>query len=45
MNLVFTVTVMVTKKLFIEPLVAVGLTENSFTIVGVRIPFPVLEGA
>jgi hypothetical protein len=39
MNLVFTVTVMVTKKLFIEPLVAVGLTENSFTIVGVRIPF------
>ena len=39
MNLVFTVTVMVTKKLVIEPLVAVGLTENSFTIVGVRIPF------
>jgi hypothetical protein len=39
MNLVFTVTVLVTKKLFIEPLVAVGLTENSFTIVGLRIPF------
>ena len=39
MNLVFTATVLVTKKLFIEPLVAVGLTENSFTIVGLRIPF------
>ena len=39
MNLVFTVTVLVTKSLFIEPLVAVGLTENSFTIVGLRIPF------
>ena len=39
MNLVFTVTMLVTKRLFIEPLVAVGLTENSFTIVGLRIPF------
>ena len=28
----FTVTVMVTKKLFIEPLVAVGLTENSLRL-------------
>jgi hypothetical protein len=39
MNIVFTTTVMVTKKLFIEPLVAVALTEESFTIVGVRIPY------
>jgi hypothetical protein len=39
MNLIFTTTVQVTRKLFIEPLVAVGMTENSFTIVGLRLPY------
>jgi hypothetical protein len=39
MNLVFTTTVLVTKKLFIEPFIGVGLTEQSFTIVGLRIPY------
>jgi hypothetical protein len=39
MNVFFTTTVMVTKKLFIEPLIGIGLTEQSFTIIGVRIPY------
>jgi hypothetical protein len=39
MNLVFTTTVLVTKKLFLEPFVGVGLTENSFSIVGLRLPY------
>ena len=39
MNLIFTTTIMVTKQLFVEPLVGVGLTEQSFTIVGVRLPY------
>ena len=38
-NLVFTTTVLVTKKLFIEPFVGVGLTEQSFAIIGLRIPY------
>jgi hypothetical protein len=40
-NLVFTTTVLVTKKLFIEPFVGVGLTEQSFAILGLRIPYRV----
>ena len=39
MNLIFATTIMVTKQLFVEPLVGVGLTEQSFTIVGVRLPY------
>lgn len=39
MNLVFTTTVLVTKKLFLEPFAGVGLTEQSFSIVGLRIPY------
>lgn len=39
MNLIFTSTVLVTKQLFIEPLVGVGLTEQSFTIIGLRVPY------
>jgi len=39
MNLLFTTTVLVTKKFFIEPLVGVGLTEQSFTIIGLRVPY------
>jgi hypothetical protein len=39
MNLVFTTTVLVTKKLFIEPFIGVGLTEQSFAIIGLRIPY------
>lgn len=39
MNVFFTTTVMVTKNLFIEPLIGIGLTEQSFTIIGVRIPY------
>jgi hypothetical protein len=42
MNIVFTSTVLVTKKLFIEPFIGVGLTEQSFTIIGLRIPYRVL---
>jgi hypothetical protein len=39
MNLVFTTTVLVTKKLFLEPFAGVGMTENSFSIVGLRVPY------
>ena len=39
MTLLFTTTVLVTKKLFIEPVVGVALTETSFTTIGVRIPY------
>jgi len=39
MNLIFTTTVQVTRNLFIEPLVGVGLTEQSFTLVGLRLPY------
>jgi hypothetical protein len=39
MNVFFTTTVMVTKNLFIEPLIGIGLTEQSFTVIGVRIPY------
>ena len=39
MNLLFTTTVLVTKNFFIEPLVGVALTDQSFTIVGVRLPY------
>jgi hypothetical protein len=39
MNLIFTTTIMVTQHLFVEPLVGVGLTEQSFTMVGVRLPY------
>jgi hypothetical protein len=39
MNLIFTTTVQVTRNVFIEPLVGVGLTEQSFTLVGLRLPY------
>jgi hypothetical protein len=39
MNLVFTTTVLVTKKLFLEPFAGAGLTEHSFTIIGLRVPY------
>jgi len=39
MNLFFTTTVLVTKNFFIEPLVGVALTDQSFTIVGLRVPY------
>jgi len=39
MNVLFTSTVMVTKTLFVEPVIGVGLTEQSFTIIGLRIPY------
>lgn len=39
MNLLFTTTVQVTKNFFIEPLVGVALTDESFTIVGLRVPY------
>jgi hypothetical protein len=39
MNLLFTTTVQVTKNFYIEPVVGVGLTENSFTIIGLRVPY------
>jgi hypothetical protein len=39
MNLVFTTTVIVTKNFSVEPIVGVGLTNESFTIVGLRLPY------
>jgi hypothetical protein len=39
MNLFFTTTVLVTKRFFIEPVVAVALTDQAFTIIGLRIPY------
>jgi hypothetical protein len=39
MNLVFTTTVMVTKNFSVEPLVGVGLTDESFTLIGLRLPY------
>ena len=39
MNLFFTTTVLVTKNLFVEPLVGVALTDQSFTVVGLRVPY------
>ena len=39
MNLIFTTTIMVTKQFFVEPLVGIGMTEQSFAIVGVRLPY------
>ena len=39
MNLIFPTTVQVTRRLFIEPLVGVALTEQSFTLVGLRVPY------
>jgi hypothetical protein len=39
MNLLFTTTVIVTKKFSIEPIFGVPLTDQSFTIVGIRIPY------
>jgi hypothetical protein len=42
LNVIFTTTVLVTKELFIEPFVGVGLTEQSFTIIGIRIPYRLL---
>jgi len=39
MNLFFTTTVLVTKILFVEPLVGVALTDQSFTVVGLRVPY------
>ena len=42
MNLIFTTTVQVTRRLFIEPLVGVALTEQSFTLVGLTRTLPFL---
>jgi hypothetical protein len=39
MNLIFTTTVMVTKNFTVEPLVGVGLTDESFTLIGLRLPY------
>jgi hypothetical protein len=39
MNLVFTTTVLVTKHFFIEPFVSIALTSESFTSIGVRMPY------
>ena len=39
MNVIFTTTVVVTKKLTIEPFVGVPLTDQSFTIFGLRLPY------
>jgi hypothetical protein len=39
MNLVFTATVIVTKHFIVEPMVGVALTDESFTIVGLRLPY------
>jgi len=39
MNAVFTTTILVTKNLFIEPLIGIGMTEQSFAMFGVRIPY------
>lgn len=39
-NLLFTTTVLVTKKLFIEPVVGVGVTDDAFdAILGFRVPY------
>ena len=39
MNVIFTSTIQVNKDFFIEPLVGVGMTDQSFTLVGVRLPY------
>jgi hypothetical protein len=39
MNLFFTTTVLITKRFFIEPVVGVALTDQAFTIIGIRIPY------
>lgn len=39
MNLLFTTTVIVTRRFSIEPVVGVPLTSDSFAFVGVRIPY------
>jgi hypothetical protein len=39
MNLLFSTTILVTNKLFVEPIVGIPLTDRSFSIVGIRIPY------
>ena len=39
MNTVFTATVQINKDLFIEPFVGVGMTDESFSLVGLRLPY------
>jgi hypothetical protein len=39
MNLLFSTTILVTNKLFVEPIVGIPLTDRSFAIVGIRIPY------
>ena len=39
MNLIFTTTIIVTKNFSVEPLVGVGLTDESFTMIGLRLPY------
>jgi hypothetical protein len=39
LNLVFTTTIVVTKRFSIEPLIGVPLTSESFTMLGIRIPY------
>jgi hypothetical protein len=39
-NLLFTTTVLITKRLFIEPIVGVGMTDDAFdATLGLRIPY------
>jgi hypothetical protein len=39
MNLLFSTTILITNKLFIEPNVGIPLTDRSFSIAGIRIPY------
>jgi hypothetical protein len=40
MNLLFSTTILATKKLFLEPIVGIGLTDDAFdTTIGLRIPY------
>jgi hypothetical protein len=39
MNLLFTTTVLVSKNFSVEPIVGIGLTNESFAIVGLRLPY------
>jgi hypothetical protein len=39
MNLLFSTTILVTNKFFVEPIVGIPLTDRSFSIVGIRLPY------
>jgi hypothetical protein len=39
-SLQFSTTILVTRKLFIEPIVVIGMTEDAFdSTIGIRIPY------